>query len=151
MGCLLHFLKRWYRLECIHRSGIAFPFPFSPPAWPFVQGVCRCSRGHNIPIFISWIYSDAKAPSQWTTPAPSAVSASHNACCSGRYILIHPHIANQCLRLRNGLRLESFQIIPPYLTGKSILYLGSHRCKLPVILHAKLDANSAWTFKKKTL
>ncbi len=98
---------------------LSFSFFFFP-AWPFVRGVCRCSRGHNIPIFISWIYSDAKAPSQWT-----------NTCSFGRLSLtqcllfwpVHSHpspLANQCLRPRNVLRLESFQITPPYPTGKSI-------------------------------
>lgn len=91
-------LLRGCTLECIRWSRIAFPVLFFlPPPWPFVWGVCRCSGGHNIPIFISWFYSDAKARSQWTTPAPTALQAPHNACCSGSCILIHPHIGNHCL------------------------------------------------------
>lgn len=122
-------LLRGCTMECIRWSRIAFPVLFffflffflPPPPWPFVRGVCRCSGGHNIPIFISWFYSDAKTRSQWTTPAPTALRAPHNACCSGSCILIHPHIGNHCLS--HAEERQPFHSNPPALLP---LKLSSH-------------------------
>lgn len=98
---------------------LSFSFFFSCVAFcpGGLQVLKRAQYPHIHILNLFWCQS----PSQWTTPAPSAVSASHNACCSGRYILIYPHIANQCLRPRNGLRLESFQITPPLPNRKEHL------------------------------
>lgn len=72
-----------------------------------------------------------------------------NTCSFGRlsltqcllFWLVHSHPSPHSQSVSETEK-QSFQI-HPHPTGKSILYLGSHQCKLPVILNSMLDGNSA--------